>query len=39
MIGDADRCRAKMERYREIGTDRLMCLHQFGALPQARVLG
>jgi alkanesulfonate monooxygenase SsuD/methylene tetrahydromethanopterin reductase-like flavin-dependent oxidoreductase (luciferase family) len=39
VIGDPDRCREKMERYREIGTDRLMCLHQFGALPQARILG
>jgi alkanesulfonate monooxygenase SsuD/methylene tetrahydromethanopterin reductase-like flavin-dependent oxidoreductase (luciferase family) len=39
VIGDADRCRDKMERYRQIGTDRLMCLHQFGALPQSRILG
>jgi alkanesulfonate monooxygenase SsuD/methylene tetrahydromethanopterin reductase-like flavin-dependent oxidoreductase (luciferase family) len=39
VIGDPDRCREKMERYRAIGTDRLMCLHQFGALPQARILG
>jgi alkanesulfonate monooxygenase SsuD/methylene tetrahydromethanopterin reductase-like flavin-dependent oxidoreductase (luciferase family) len=39
VIGDPDRCREKMERYRAIGTDRLMCLHQFGALPQERVLG
>jgi alkanesulfonate monooxygenase SsuD/methylene tetrahydromethanopterin reductase-like flavin-dependent oxidoreductase (luciferase family) len=39
VIGDPDRCRAKMERYRAIGTDRLMCLHQFGALPQERILG
>jgi alkanesulfonate monooxygenase SsuD/methylene tetrahydromethanopterin reductase-like flavin-dependent oxidoreductase (luciferase family) len=38
VIGDVDLCRRKMERYRAIGTDRLMCLHQFGALPQARVL-
>jgi alkanesulfonate monooxygenase SsuD/methylene tetrahydromethanopterin reductase-like flavin-dependent oxidoreductase (luciferase family) len=38
VIGDPDRCRAKMERYRAIGTDRLMCLHQFGALPQERIL-
>ena len=39
VIGDPDRCREKMERYRAIGTDRLMCLHQFGALPQERILG
>jgi alkanesulfonate monooxygenase SsuD/methylene tetrahydromethanopterin reductase-like flavin-dependent oxidoreductase (luciferase family) len=38
-IGDTDRCREKMERYAEIGVDRLMCLHQFGALPQERILG
>jgi alkanesulfonate monooxygenase SsuD/methylene tetrahydromethanopterin reductase-like flavin-dependent oxidoreductase (luciferase family) len=38
VIGDPDRCREKMERYREIGTDRLMCLQQFGALPHERVL-
>jgi len=39
VIGDPDRCREKLERYRAIGTDRLMCLHQFGALPQQRILG
>jgi alkanesulfonate monooxygenase SsuD/methylene tetrahydromethanopterin reductase-like flavin-dependent oxidoreductase (luciferase family) len=38
ILGDVDTCRAKIERYREIGVDRLMCLMQFGALPHARVM-
>jgi alkanesulfonate monooxygenase SsuD/methylene tetrahydromethanopterin reductase-like flavin-dependent oxidoreductase (luciferase family) len=38
ILGDVDACRAKIERYREIGVDRLMCLMQFGALPHARVM-
>jgi hypothetical protein len=38
VLGDVDTCRAKLERYREIGVDRLMCLMQFGALPHARVM-
>jgi alkanesulfonate monooxygenase SsuD/methylene tetrahydromethanopterin reductase-like flavin-dependent oxidoreductase (luciferase family) len=39
VIGDPDRCREKMERYQAIAVDRLMCLHQFGALSQERILG
>jgi alkanesulfonate monooxygenase SsuD/methylene tetrahydromethanopterin reductase-like flavin-dependent oxidoreductase (luciferase family) len=39
VIGDAARCREKMERYAGLGVDRLMCLMQFGALPQEHVLG
>ena len=38
ILGDVDTCRAKIERYRELGVDRLMCLMQFGALPHARVM-
>ena len=38
IIGDVDLCRRKLARYKEIGTDRLMCLMQFGRLPHARVL-
>jgi alkanesulfonate monooxygenase SsuD/methylene tetrahydromethanopterin reductase-like flavin-dependent oxidoreductase (luciferase family) len=38
VIGDVARCRAKMQRYAELGVDRLMCLMQFGALPHARAM-
>jgi hypothetical protein len=38
IIGDVDLCRKKLTRYAEIGTDRLMCLMQFGTLPHARVM-
>jgi alkanesulfonate monooxygenase SsuD/methylene tetrahydromethanopterin reductase-like flavin-dependent oxidoreductase (luciferase family) len=38
VIGDPDRCRQKMERYADLGIDRLMCLMQFGALAPERVL-
>ena len=38
IIGDPDHCRAKMEKYRDIGTDRLMCLMQFGRIPHAAVM-
>jgi alkanesulfonate monooxygenase SsuD/methylene tetrahydromethanopterin reductase-like flavin-dependent oxidoreductase (luciferase family) len=38
VIGDPDRCRDKMQRYRELGIQRLMCLMQFGALPHERVM-
>ena len=39
IIGDVDACRRKLARYAEIGTDRLMCLMQFGGLPHAAVVG
>ena len=35
IIGDVESCRRKLARYAEIGTDRLMCLMQFGGLPHA----
>ena len=38
IIGDVDLCRRKLARYAEIGTDRLMCLMQFGTLPHERVM-
>jgi len=38
IIGDVDLCRKKLARYAGIGTDRLMCLMQFGTLPHERVL-
>ena len=38
IIGDPDLCRRKLARYAEIGTNRLMCLMQFGRLPHARVM-
>ena len=38
VIGDVDRCREKMTAYAGLGIDRLMCLMQFGALPQERIL-
>jgi alkanesulfonate monooxygenase SsuD/methylene tetrahydromethanopterin reductase-like flavin-dependent oxidoreductase (luciferase family) len=39
IIGDVEGCRAKMERFREIGVDRLMCLMQMGDVPHDEVLG
>jgi alkanesulfonate monooxygenase SsuD/methylene tetrahydromethanopterin reductase-like flavin-dependent oxidoreductase (luciferase family) len=38
IIGDADHCAKKAERYADIGTDRLMCLLQFGRIPHEAVL-
>ncbi len=38
IIGDPERCEQKMRGYAELGADRLMCLHQFGALAPERVL-
>lgn len=38
VIGDVDHCRAKLDAYRAIGTDRMMCLMQFGAIPHEAVL-
>ncbi len=38
VIGDPDHCRAKLEAYKTIGTDRMMCLMQFGAIPHDAVL-
>jgi alkanesulfonate monooxygenase SsuD/methylene tetrahydromethanopterin reductase-like flavin-dependent oxidoreductase (luciferase family) len=38
IIGDVDLCRRKLARYAALGTDRLMCLMQFGPLSHASVL-
>jgi alkanesulfonate monooxygenase SsuD/methylene tetrahydromethanopterin reductase-like flavin-dependent oxidoreductase (luciferase family) len=38
VIGDVDACRAKLARYAALGTDRLMCLMQFGTLAHAQVM-
>jgi alkanesulfonate monooxygenase SsuD/methylene tetrahydromethanopterin reductase-like flavin-dependent oxidoreductase (luciferase family) len=38
IIGDVPTCRRKMERFRDIGVDRLMCLVQMGEVPHAAVL-
>src|SRR5262245_46272941 len=38
VIGDPDRCLEKMKKFQALGTDRLMCLVQFGALDPGRVL-
>jgi alkanesulfonate monooxygenase SsuD/methylene tetrahydromethanopterin reductase-like flavin-dependent oxidoreductase (luciferase family) len=37
IIGDPDHCREKAARYAAIGTDRLLCLMQFGAVPHNAV--
>jgi len=37
VIGDPDHCRKKLEAYEAIGTDRMMCLMQFGQIPHAAV--
>ena len=38
IVGDVDLCRRKLARYAELGTDRLMCLMQFGTLSHASVM-
>lgn len=37
IIGDPERCEAKMRGYAALGADRLMCLMQFGALAPERI--
>jgi len=37
IIGDPDHCRAKAAKYQGIGTDRLLCLMQFGSIPHDAV--
>jgi alkanesulfonate monooxygenase SsuD/methylene tetrahydromethanopterin reductase-like flavin-dependent oxidoreductase (luciferase family) len=37
IIGDPDHCHKKATKYAEIGTDHLLCLMQFGAIPHAAV--
>ncbi len=38
IIGDVRTCMAKMERFRDIGMDRLMCLVQMGEIPHQAVI-
>ena len=38
IIGDPKTCRRKMERYRDIGVDRLMCFQQVGALQHKDIM-
>ena len=38
IIGDPDLCKRKLQKYHEIGVDRLMCLMQFGRIPHEAVL-
>jgi alkanesulfonate monooxygenase SsuD/methylene tetrahydromethanopterin reductase-like flavin-dependent oxidoreductase (luciferase family) len=38
IIGDPDQCAVKMRRYADIGTDRLLCLMQYGAVPHDAVM-
>lgn len=38
IIGDPATVRRKMERYRDIGTDRLLCFQQVGGLDHASVM-
>jgi alkanesulfonate monooxygenase SsuD/methylene tetrahydromethanopterin reductase-like flavin-dependent oxidoreductase (luciferase family) len=38
VIGDVAECRRKIERFRDVGLDRLMCLVQMGEVPHERVL-
>ncbi len=38
VIGSVDTCRRKMEGFRDIGVDRLMCLVQMGAVSQKSIL-
>lgn len=38
IIGDPKTCRRKMERYRDIGVDRLMCFQQVGPLEHKHIM-
>ncbi|MBL9097537.1 MAG: LLM class flavin-dependent oxidoreductase [Alphaproteobacteria bacterium] len=38
IVGDPDHCRKKFEAYEAIGTDRMMCLTQFGQIPHSAVV-
>lgn len=38
IIGDAETCFAKMQRFADAGTDRLLCLQQFGGLKQEQTM-
>ncbi|MDY7231067.1 LLM class flavin-dependent oxidoreductase [Hyalangium rubrum] len=38
IIGDVASCRKKMQRYKDIGIDRLMCFQQVGHLPHEHIM-
>lgn len=38
IVGDPDKCIRKLERYRDIGCDRVLCLVQHGEIPHEKVL-
>ena len=38
VIGDPDACLAKMKKFAEMGTQRLLCFQQFGMISQPAVL-
>jgi alkanesulfonate monooxygenase SsuD/methylene tetrahydromethanopterin reductase-like flavin-dependent oxidoreductase (luciferase family) len=38
IVGDPDHCAKKVTEYVKIGTDRLMCLLQYGRIPHESVL-
>ena len=38
VIGDPDHCRRKLEKYQSIGTDRMMCMMQYGSIPHGAVM-
>jgi len=38
IIGDPETCRRKVEGYRDLGVDRLMCFMQIADLPQETIL-
>jgi hypothetical protein len=37
IIGDVDHCKKKASKYEAIGSDRLLCMMQFGAVPHEAV--
>jgi alkanesulfonate monooxygenase SsuD/methylene tetrahydromethanopterin reductase-like flavin-dependent oxidoreductase (luciferase family) len=39
IVGDPETCRRKVEAFRDLGTDRLMCFVQIADLPQETILG
>ncbi|PRQ06225.1 LLM class flavin-dependent oxidoreductase [Enhygromyxa salina] len=38
VVGSPETCRRKMEAYRDLGVDRLMCFQQVGGLPHDKVM-
>lgn len=38
IVGSPETCRRKMEVYRDLGIDRLMCFQQVGSLPHEKVM-